>query len=356
MPLTSLSQTVSRVSHSIASPLLPGQYLELLNPLWSQSCRGRITRIYRETDTAVTLVIQPNLHWKGAEPGQYVRLGIDVNGVRYWRNYSVTSAQMPGDSTFSVTVGKVDGGRVSTYIQESLRMGDVIQLEQAAGDFVLPADTSKPMLLISGGTGITPMMGMMRRLIAAGAAANVVHLHFALDEHRCLFLDELRDIGEREGFTTHQRFTECGDGFFGPDMLDEVCPDWREREAYVCGPLPLMDSVCDHWQSVDLTGQLHVEAFQPARVEVPAGAGGKVAFWSAGVETEGAGDKPLLEVAEEAGLTPKNGCRMGICLECLVPLKEGQVRDLATGEVFGESGEMIRICVCAAAGDVTLDI
>jgi len=356
VPFSTLSQTVNRVTHSLASPLLPGQYLELLNPLWSQSCRGRITRIYRETDAAVTLVIQPNMHWQGAEPGQYVRLGVDVDGVRYWRNYSVTSAQMPGDTTFSVTVGKVDGGRVSTHIQESLRVGDVIQLDQAAGDFVLPADVRTPLLFISGGTGITPMMGMLRRLLAVGAQADVVHLHFALDAPRCLFLDELRTFNRRDGFAMHQRFTETGDGFFSADMLNEVCPDWREREAYVCGPLPLMDSVRDHWTSADLTDALHVEAFQPARAEVPAGAGGTVSFWSAGVDAEGAGDKPLLEVAEEAGLTPKHGCRMGICQECVTTLREGQVRDLTTGEVFGEAGDAVRICVCAAAGNVSLDL
>ena len=356
MPLSPLSQTVSRVSRMLASPLLPGQYLELLNPLWAESCRGRIEAIRRETDQAVTLVIRPNHRWQGAKSGQYVRLGIDVNGVRHWRCYSVTSAQLPGDTTFSVTVGRLNGGRVSTHIQDVLRIGDVIELDQATGDFVLPTDSHKPLLFITAGTGITPAMGMLRHLQATRRSADVVHLHFSPDAASCIFLDELRGLNGHPGFQTEQQFTRQGGEHFNASLLDNVCPDWQHRQAYVCGPRSLMDAVRDHWQQAGLAAQLKEEAFQPVRAEVPEGAGGQVSFWQAGVTTEGAGDKPLLEVAEEAGLMPKHGCRMGICQECVTTLKEGQVRDLTTGEVFGEAGDTVRICICAAAGNVSLDL
>lgn len=351
-----LNSSVTRVSQWLASPLRPRQYLELLNPLWAEQSCGRIEKIQRETDNAVTLVIRPNHRWQGAVSGQYVRLGVDVDGVRHWRCYSVNSAQRPGDETFSVTVGRVNGGRVSTYIQDTLRVGDVIALDKAMGDFVLPTDATAKLLFISAGTGITPMMSMLRSLRDSGIAADVTHLHFAPTEKDCIYFNELNDFARRPGFNLHQSLTREGGQHFDAALLDNVCPDWAERKAYVCGPEGLMNAVRTHWQNNELSSQLCEEVFQPVRAEVPAGAGGTVLFWNAGSSTEGAGDKPLLEVAEDAGLLPKHGCRMGICQECVVTLREGQVRDLATGEVFGESGETIRICVCAAAGNVTIDL
>ena len=160
-----------------------------------------------------------------------------------------------------------------------------------------------------------------------------------------------------QGWATHDLLTgTAGNNQFTAKQLDALCPDWRDRLAYVCGPGPMMEAVADHWQQAGLAEQLKRENFRPALKAVAAGAGGEVRFWNSERVAEGAGDKPLLEVAEQAGLMPKHGCRMGICQGCLVTLKEGQVRDLTSGEVFGESGDMVRICVCAAAGNVTLEL
>lgn len=355
--------SASRFGQWLSSPLNPRQYLELINPLWANRCCGEIVAIRRETDAAVTLDIRPNHLWQGAVSGQYVRLGIDVEGIRYWRCYSVASAQLAVDGTFSVTVGRVDGGRVSTHIQGALRVGDVIALDQATGDFILPTDVSAtPLLFISAGTGVTPIAGMMRHLRDAGIQADVVHIHYAPDEARCLFAAELNAFNGIGGFSTHQFYTRAGDdgaagaAHFSAEQLTDVCPDWAERQAYVCGPAALMDAVRSLWSANSLSERLTEECFQPVRADVPAGAGGQVSFWKAGNEVSAEGDKSLLDVAEEAGLLPAHGCRMGICQGCIVTLKEGQVRDLSTGEVFGEEGESIRICVCAAAGDVTIDL
>ncbi len=348
--------TVSKLASWLATPLIPNQYLELINPLWSAQCCGKIQQIQRETDQAVTLEIQPNHLWQGARAGQYVRLGVEVDGVRQWRNYSVTTAQQAGAGTFRVTVGRVNGGRVSTQIQDKLRVGDVVYLDQAMGDFVLPTDVTRPLLFITAGTGITPVIGMLRELRASAAAANVVHLHFAPDAAGCLFLDELHAFNKLPGYRTRQSFTRADGQHFDAAMLDAVCPDWAKRLAYVCGPASLMQAVREHWQAHGNAVLLKEESFQPVRASVPEGAGGQVSFWKAGVAAEGAGDKSLLEVAEDAGLMPKHGCRMGICQECVTTLRDGQVRDLTTGEVFGEAGETIRICICAAAGNVELDL
>lgn len=354
--MPSLNAVPRRLAAGLASPLNPRQYLALLNPLWGEQLCARVIAVERPGPDAVTLTLMAGRRWHAPRPGQYVRLGVDVDGVRYWRCYSVCSAVEPDARHFSVTIGRLDGGRVSTWLQDSVAVGDVIAIDLPQGDFVLPEGELPPLLFISAGTGITPMMSMLRTLSAEQDYADVVHLHYAPDQDRCLFHDELAQHDGRHGIHVHRLFTRAGDKHFSIAQLERLCHDWQRREVYVCGPEGLMKAVRGHWQKAGLAERLHEESFQPPRVKVNGGEGGKVRFWKAGNETDGAGDKPLLEVAEEAGLLPQHGCRMGICQGCLVTLKEGQVRDLTTGEIHGEPGEMVRICVCAAAGDVTLDI
>ena len=355
--MTSVLRPLTRFGHWLATPLLPESYLELIDPLLGAGLRGRIERVVRESADAVSLEIRPNSRWQGARAGQYVRLGVDIDGVRHWRCYSLSSGDSGRDDSFTVTVRAIDGGHVSTWLNRYARAGMVLMLDQAAGDFVLPAGELPKLLFITAGSGITPVMGMLRSLAASGREANVVHLHYSPDEGSNLFADDRRGLALTHGWKNLTQLTRSrADKHFSADQLQSLCPDWRDRLAYVCGPQSLMDSVSTHWQSAGLSAQLKQENFRPALKTVAAGAGGEVRFWHSDRAAEAAGDKPLLEVAEQAGLLPKHGCRMGICQGCLVTLKEGQVRDLTTGEVFGEAGEMVRICVCAAAGNVTLDL
>lgn len=354
--MTSLNVLPRRIAAGLATPLNPRQYLALINPLWGEQLCARVTAVEHLTPDSVTLTLTPGQGWQTPRPGQYVRLGVDIEGVRYWRCYSVCSAVRGDTRQFAVTIGRLDGGRVSSWLQEKVRAGDILALDVPQGDFVLPEGERPPLLFISAGTGITPMMSMLRTLSEQNDYADVVHIHYARDNAHCLFNDELQAHDGRHGIHVHRLFTRAGDSHFSAAQLDRLCHDWRHREVYVCGPEGLMNAVRGHWEKAGLADRLHEESFQPPRAKVAEGEGGKVHFWKAGRETEGAGNKPLLEVAEEAGLLPEHGCRMGICQGCLVTLKEGQVRDLTTGEVLGEPGEMVRICVCAAAGDVTLDI
>jgi ferredoxin-NADP reductase len=311
----------------------------------------------RESEQAVSLEIRPNHRWLGGQAGQYVRLGVDVQGVRHWRCYSVSSGDAGRDQTFTVTVRAIEGGQVSTWLNKHARPGTVLMLDQAAGDFCLPSGELPKLLFVTAGSGITPVMGMLRSLAAAGRAADVVHLHYSPDEQSNLFAAERRGLALSQNWTSLNFLTRSqGDQHFSAAQLNASCADWAERNAYVCGPAELMEASAAHWQQAGLSEQLKQENFRPSLAPVASGVGGEVRFWHSNKIAEGAADKPLLDVAEEAGLMPRHGCRMGICQSCLVTLKEGQVRDLTNGEVFGESGDMVRICVCAAAGDVVLEI
>src|SRR2546422_7401409 len=124
---------------SFTSPLRPDDYLELINPLWStRELRGRIERVARHTAPAVTVLIKPGWQWPGHRPGQYVRLGVEVDGVHHWRAYSLTSGPGRGDGRIAVTPKLVEGGKVSPFLLRRAKPGTILRLGGVEGTFFLP--------------------------------------------------------------------------------------------------------------------------------------------------------------------------------------------------------------------------
>ncbi len=342
---------------SMFTPLLPDDYLELINPLWStQELRGRIERIKRETDDAATIVIKPGWEWEGHEPGQYLRIGVVVNGVHHWRAYSLTSDPGRPDGCISITPKLVPEGKVSPHFVREAHPGSIVRLGGVEGVFTLPDPLPEKLLFISAGSGITPIMSMIRALDARGELNDVVLLHSARNPNDVIFGAELRRIHERnDGFRLHEQLTDEM-GRMGPEDLDELCPDWKEREAFISGPAELLDALDAHWDEHGDCDKLHMERFQPVAGEGDAeqGDGGTVKFLDSDIEAESDGSKPILVAGEDAGATLPYGCRMGICHTCVGKLCSGQVRDLRTGKVSGSEGEMIRTCVNAPEGAVEI--
>ena len=158
-----LQRTVLRAVRAFTTPLLPDDYLELINPLWStRELRGRIEEIRRETPDAATVVIRPGYDWMGHEPGQYLRIGIDTGGRRHWRAYSLTSDPQREDGCISITVKNVDEGVVSPCLVKRGRPGSIISLGGVEGEFTLPDPLPEKLLFVSAGSGITPIMSMLR--------------------------------------------------------------------------------------------------------------------------------------------------------------------------------------------------
>ena len=332
---------------SLTTPLLPEDYVGLVNPLWSTTgLRGRVVEVRPETERATTLRIRPGRGWSGHRAGQYVRVGVDVDGVRHWRTYSLTSAEQPTDRCLSITVQALDGGVVSPHLVHGTPVGAIVHLEAAEGDFVLPTPVTAPLLMITAGSGITPVMGMLRTLAERGPLPDLVLLHSAPSPADVIFRDELRALGAR--VVLRHTSTE---GRLDLAELDTLCPDWRDREAYVCGPAGLLDAAEAHW--AEYPERLHLERFTPP-VRSAGGTGGTVRYGSADA-VEVAADASLLEAGEAAGVLLPSGCRMGICFGCVLPLREGQVRDLRSGEVHGEPGDLIQTCISGASGAARLD-
>ncbi len=348
-----------RLASSFTSPLLPDDYLELVNPLWStRELRGRVVRVRRETRDAVTVVIKPGWEWPGHRAGQYVRLGVAVDGVHHWRAYSLTSAPSRADGCIAITPKVVDGGRVSPFLNRDVRPGAIVRLGGVEGTFTLPAPTPARLLFVTAGSGVTPIAAMLRSLLAARELRDVVHVHCARDADGVIFAEELRALRRAHGgYRLHVRLT--GEhGRLTPRQLQSLCPDWRERDAFLCGPAGLLETFDEHWRSDGDPARLHLERFQPdARVgDGERGCGGAIRLCRSGIDAVSDGEQPILAAGEAAGASMPFGCRMGICHSCVGRLRSGQVRDLRTGRVHGQPGEMLQTCVNAPEGAIEIDL
>lgn len=364
-PQSSWLATITRITDLFTYPLRTSHYVELVNPLWTtHSLQARVMEVWDETRDSRTITLKPGLNWRGHRAGQHVRVGIPVDGRHYTRTYTISSPPERNDGCFTITVKVVEGGRISRHIVRDLKPGDYLPIGLPQGEFYLPdAQPVKP-LFITAGSGITPARSMLRSLVIQERLPDTVHIHYAPHEFDTIFGQELRALAMKHPrYRFHPVYTrELGEQqraqrHFSAAQLDELCPDWRERDCYACGPQSLLSSVEARWDSAGLSRHLHTERFRAALAEVPADAvGGAVAFAKSGVTAQGDAVTSLLRVAEDAGLNPPHGCRMGICHACDTTLLSGCVRDLRTGELRNEAGSIVQPCICAAAGDCELEL
>ncbi|QNN53755.1 ferredoxin reductase [Nocardioides mesophilus] len=350
-----LRDRVWQVASAVTTPLHPSDYLDMFRPLRSGAdLRARVVEVRPETADAVTVVLKPGADWQGHVPGQYVRVGLDVDGVRLWRSYSLTSSPDAADGLITITAKAVPDGLVSSHLAQQLRPGQLVQLDQALGDFVLPDPAPAKVLFVTGGSGITPVMGMLRS--GLDRLDDVVLVHSETKADDVIFGEELRALAAAGRLRLVEQHTD-EHGRLDVAALAALVPDLSERETWACGPAGLLDAIEEHWAQAGLAGALHTERFR-AQLAEP-GEGGTVRFTGLGTEIENDGSTPILDAGEAAGVLMPSGCRMGICYSCVLPLRDGSVRDLRTGDVTTAApgdGVLIQTCVSAAAGACDIDL
>lgn len=364
----SLRHRLVRLAEAATTPLLPADYLDIFSPLRSGAdLRGRIVDVVPETADAATIVIRPGADWAGHVPGQYVRIGIDVDGVRQWRAYSLTHGPRV-DKNISITVKAVPDGTVSNHLVRETTPGTFVHLEQATGDFVLPDSVSQhgkgKLLFVTAGSGVTPVIGMLRNLfpvtdtgvvrLARSNELDIVLVHVAPTEPDSIFLSNLKELAEAGVISLIPRYDDVH-GVLNVADLGHLVPDLAERTTFACGPAGLLDALQDHHDEAGLT--LFTEQFRVALIQ--AGEGGTLTFTGNDASVEADGSTPILDVAESAGVLMPSGCRMGVCFGCVLPLRQGVVRDLRSGDLTTASpgdGVNIQTCISAAAGPCEIDL
>ncbi|MGI8680034.1 MAG: ferredoxin reductase, partial [Jatrophihabitans sp.] len=293
----------------------------------------------------------------GHDPGQYLRIGFDIDGVRHWRAYSITSDSDREDGFISITPKLVETGIVSSYLVNRARVGTIVSLSDVEGEFTLPDPLPERILFLSAGSGITPIMSMLRELDRRGPLDDVVHVHSARSENDMIFGAMLRKLAQRRrGYRLIEVHTESQDRF-APVDLDRHCSDWQERSTFLSGPREMIDAVEEHFENAGCSERMFTERFQPVIGNGGGdGAGGTVRYRVSECDAKCDAGGSILVGGEEAGAKLAFGCRMGICHTCVGQLQDGAVRDIRTGAVEQASGQMIRVCINAPEGHVEVDL
>jgi ferredoxin-NADP reductase len=357
-----LKQRFMSLIDLMATPLTLSHYIELVNPLWvSHKLQAEVVDVWDETKSSRTLTLRPGRNWRTHRAGQYIRVGVPIDGKHFTRTYSISSAPERRDGFITITVKVLDGGRMSRHLVRNVKKGAYLPIGLPQGDFVLPQAAPTLPLFITAGSGITPIMSMLRNYAVVGNVPDIVHIHYAPHAYDVIFGKELKQYAEKyQGlyhyhpiFTRELGYRTSKERHFNAEQIESLCPDWRERDVWACGPQSLLDSLEEFFKENGREQHLHTERFLAARANLSGDeSGGVVTFDEMKVEANGT--TPLLRVLEDAGMNPDHGCRMGICRSCDRTLKSGRVRDLRTGAIIEESDSVVQICICAAAGDCEL--
>lgn len=382
-PTPSLSAAAAKrlsswLTHLGVSPSAFDDTVGLVSPLLRvHHLQALVVDKIAETPTACTLVLRVGGAFPALKAGQFLMIGITIQGVRHRRAYSPrTVADRP--DCIAITVQRQPGGRVSNHINETLNVGDVIDVEPPCGDFLLPSPPPADVLLIAGGSGITPCMAMLGELRQRSPATRVTLLYFARSRRDRILADSLTELSQRwtsltyvpldstvhtpsspeDGRTpsalnpqaTHTRTLDA-------DLLRDTVPQWTTTLTYCCGPAPLMDAARQLWADAGASRHLHLEAFAAPTPSGDPDARHHIALSRAGEtrEFDAPGNLTLLVAGEQAGFQIKHGCRQGMCHECTCRLHRGSVQDLASGQRIDGQGQPIRLCVSTALSDLDLE-
>ena len=359
--LTWVGRQLTNVSAATPSAYLD-PLLSQINPMWVREyTAARLKSVIQETPDTKTFVLQPSRRWKGFKPGQHVMIGVEVNGTRHQRTFSVSSNlrrwELRGEIT--LTIKRFPGGLVTNFMHDELMVGDTIQLGEAYGDFNLPQATDS-VFYLAGGSGITPVLSHLETLSMQGHSAPVTLLYYVRTSADIIAEKSLKDLSNRwPAFQLKVVKTHEGEE---PDLMKkehlEGVTGLSSRQCYLCGPQGLMELagelLADNGVKAE---QVHQTFFKAAKATLDTDAlGGQVNFSRSGVQFTADGSKSLLEEAESQSLSPQHGCRIGICHQCTCVKKSGTVVNSVTGVSSGPGEETIQICISVPRGDVEVDL
>lgn len=352
-----IARTLSKLSEqSWVDPLTANFWLAQLDPVLSvNEVKARVKSIQKETDF-VRISLQPNLLWQGFKAGQHVLLSVEIDGRRHSRSYSIYNAASQQDV---IELGIRKQGLVSNYLYDSLRVGDIVQISQAQGEFVLPETQPSKLLFVAGGSGVTPVFSMIQTALEQNPDADIALLYYAPDYNRLPLGVEIQNLAFKYpnfklkfSVTQAEPYDNDLKGHFLPAHIAWL-PDVADRQTWVCGPASLIEAINFHWQKKKMAAP-QLEYFK-LNLQTDAAPNSKfqLALSEQHKEITVAGNDTLLNQLEKSGVSTKSGCRMGICHECRCTKSSGVTRNLLTNQISREPGP-IQLCIHRAESDVTL--
>ncbi|HYM85874.1 MAG TPA: ferredoxin reductase [Pseudoxanthomonas sp.] len=353
---------VRRLLKPVVAPSVFDFWASRLNPSWSwERPLARVVAREQASRDAVTLVLKPNRHWSGFQPGQHLNLSAEINGSRVTRSYSLTGPPR-ADGCVAITVKGIEGGKLSQYLCRETRIGDVLELGAAFGDMTLPERLDGRWLFLAAGSGITPLMAMVRTLAAQAMPVPLDLVYWARNREELCFAAELRALAATHAnFKVHFALTREAEliegessGRIDRELIDSLIGDASERHVFACGPGGFVDSARSLFSTSAPT--FHAEAFTPPMRVAEDSGSVQVILAASGRTLTLARGESLLTALEAEGLRPASGCRMGICNTCACGKSSGTTRNLNTGDLAGEPVSALKLCISSAVSDLVLDL
>lgn len=365
--MAALIQTARKlVRRGLRSPVLAplndaaavDRLLQRVNRRWSiREVCAEVVGVRPEAGAACSLWLKPNHLWRGHVAGQHILLTVEIDGVRHQRAFSLSAAPR-ADGLLRLTLRVSARGQVSRWLQDPACVGRVLTISQAQGEFVLPVMRPDRVLMIAAGSGISPLMAMLQQLAAEQYSGDIQLLRVDRQASDILLHEEaasLRETLPGLRIVQHESRTQ---GRFDAARIVALVPDAGSRCWLVCGPEGLMDLVrAVHAETSDAPLLQEHFAAPPLRsAELLGGQPRKVRVQGAEGAFDAAPGQSLLVAAEAAGLSPKFGCRAGICRSCLCQKRRGSTVNLITGARSDAPDEWIQLCISTAESDLEISL
>lgn len=355
----------SFVNESLFNSSSYKNYLEPMLEVWMPeksliTSKAKVEKISLEREDVLSIVLSPDKKWKGFIPGQFIQVEIEINGVMFKRIFSISSGiqEFRQKGQIRLSIQRQAFGKVTSYLFENLKAGAYINISEAMGSFTLEDKTENLILMIAGGVGITPILSMLKSF--ENENLSIVLLYYSTTERPHLFKEELLDVVFNNENISVININSDSKGFFSTEHLVEICPDYKNRLIYLCGP----EAMDKHVRKVLAennydTSKIFSEAFTAQKPFNPE----KKEVKQVAIDLEKSkkslivsNDKTILELLENNGQQPTYGCRMGICNQCSCKKVSGVVFNHHDNNISGTGEEYIKICSTIPMGDIKIEL
>ena len=345
---------LSSLAESVMDQHAANFWLQKFNTLWSiNQALGKIVQKENSAQNMMSLTIQVNRHFQMRQAGQHHPVFVEVNGVRYERSYSLT--QLDAQHVL-LTVKKVDQGKVSSWLVEQAQVGDILEFGQPYGDMLLP-EQAQPMILLAAGSGITPMLSLLKALSKTDrmTQAPIQLLYWVKQYADVAFKARFEQLAEQyPNFSFQVFYTQEEDAGkrLNQDHLALV-NNIENSLVYACGPSGF---VAQAEQLFANAQSFKSEAFSMTPVENSDIGFVNITLLKSNKVLVIPKGQSILSSLEQQNIKPTHGCRMGICHKCVCNKVEGSTKDLVNGSQNSEPGNLLKICVNSAQSDLVIDL
>ncbi len=343
-------------------------------PNWTQEdLTVRCIQIIEETHNVKTFyfVAEPRVNFF-YQPGQFVTLNLNIDGENIQRSYSISSSPSRSHK-LTITVKRIPSGLVSNWLHDHLKVGDLIKISPPMGNFTCYNEPNPKLLMISAGSGITPMMSMTRWLHDIASDVDIIFFYSAQTPDDLIFQKELELLAEQNPnfhlkLTLTQSESNIGwsglKGRLNAKILKSFAPDFLERTVYVCGPDGFMKTVKTLLvDDLDFPMEHYFqESFGSGKIVKSASVINKVStlvepsiiFAKSNKEIKSCEEISILDHAQQQDITIRSGCRQGVCGACKVLKIEGDVTYCTSPDALNESHKKagyILSCIAYPTGE-----